>query len=50
MAVVLLQAESLAQFLVQLDSMKVIQLTMDPSIQPHGISRIDVADPVAFKR
>ncbi len=44
------QADSLVDLLSHLHSMGTIKLTRDPSIQPHGISRIDVVDPDAFRR
>ncbi len=38
------------QFLNSLQTTGTIQLTYDPSIQPHGIARIDVFDPEFFRR
>ena len=45
-----MQADSLVQLLNTLQTAGTIQLTYDPSIQPHGISRMDVFDPDAFRR
>jgi hypothetical protein len=50
MVIMLSQAESLVELLSRLHTVGTIKLTMDPSIQPHGISRIDVVDPYAFRR
>jgi hypothetical protein len=44
------QADSLVELLNHLHTVGTIKLTKDPSIQPHGISRIDVVDPEAFRR
>ena len=44
------QADSLLELLNHLHTGGIIKLTKDSSIQPHGISRIDVADPDAFRR
>jgi hypothetical protein len=47
---VLSQADSLVDLLNNLHRVGTIKLTRDPSIQPHGISCIDVLDPDAFRR
>jgi hypothetical protein len=44
------QANSLVELLNDLHTVGTIALTKDPYIQPHGISRIDVVDPAAFRR
>jgi hypothetical protein len=44
------QAHSLVELLNDLHTVGTIALTKDPYIQPHGISRIDVMDPAAFRR
>ncbi len=44
------QADSLVELLNHLHTMGTIKLTKDPSVKPHGIARIDVADPDAFRR
>ena len=44
------QADSLVELLNHLHTVGTIKLTKDPSIQPHGISRIDVVDPDEFRR
>ena len=44
------QADSLVELLNHLHTAGTIKLTKDPSIHPHGISRIDVVDPDAFRR
>ena len=44
------QADSLVELLHHLHTAGTIKLTKDPSIRPHGIARIDVLDPEAFRR
>lgn len=44
------QADSLLELLNHLHTVGIIKLTKDSSIQPHGISGIDVVDPDAFRR
>ena len=44
------QADSLVQLLDSLQTAGKILLTYDQSIQPHGIARIDVFEPAAFRR
>ncbi len=44
------QADSLVELLNHLHTLGTITLTFEPSIYPHGISRIDVVDPEAFRR
>ncbi len=44
------QAESLVQLLEQLQAVGTIKMTYDAACGPHGIARIDVLDPDAFRR
>jgi hypothetical protein len=44
------QADSLVQLLKTLQIEGTIEVTYDPCIQPHGIARIDVFNPEAFRR
>ena len=44
------QADSLVQLLEQLQTVGTIRITRDAACGPHGIARIDVLDPDAFRR